>query len=525
MNSPCPFLDQALQFKGSPVEQAQCLLRKVKVGGNVDDGPAAIPQLLMDIVGTPTSFNRDQLQAYLTRKGISAKDIGGPLDKAVSATPSGKTALYFMLHDTSDELSGNSFPPNINDASWPPNNFANQPTGNAHVFINRLGQSTTGHDYSVPWRATKRERSLNGALKGLFLHHEMIQPRIKGAFKFAAVGPTPGFTAAQIDRLAVCYLAASLRQGSFMIPASHCVLDLGIPDGHDDPQNFDLFQWVGSIERILSEVQAPAMPAAPVVALSAPPAPPAAAGVLMAAAPMAATVPVAAAPEIETVRTDLSDGKRKIKVQRIKGTTAQFFKAKLAVDADGAARAYHPDDDPEALDLLKNATAGSKRFIQGEKKNGKVGKGPRPGFFVSETALSRGDAFDADAFVDAEFVPYIVLPAKFAADVKLGNLCTIVNLVNFRSTGAIVADSNPNVGEASVRAALNLHVNDPAMPITQLAKSGGDDKDRYVYIVYPGEILAARAAVPHWPVEDIAARADQLFATWGGIDLVKKIFA
>jgi hypothetical protein len=75
-------------------------------------------------------------------------------------------------------------------------------------------------------------------------------------------------------------------------------------------------------------------------------------------------------------------------------------------------------------------------------------------------------------------VPYIVLPANFAAGVKPGNLCTVVNLVNFRVTGAIVADSNPHVGEASVRAALNLHVNDPAMPITQLAKDGGDDKDR-----------------------------------------------
>jgi hypothetical protein len=45
-----------------------------------------------------------------------------------------------------------------------------------------------------------------------------------------------------------------------------------------------------------------------------------------------------------------------------------------------------------------------------------------------------------------------------------------------------------------------------------------------VYIVYSGEHLSGRAAVPHWPAEDIAARADQLFADWGGIDLVKKIF-
>ena len=158
-------------------------------------------------------------------------------------------------------------------------------------------------------------------------------------------------------------------------------------------------------------------------------------------------------------------------------------------------------------------------------KNGKVGKGPRPGFFVSETALSHGDAWDADAFVDAEFIPYIVLPSNFASGVKTGNLCTVVNLVNFRSTGAIFADTNPKVGEASIRAALNLHVNDPSIPINELAKNGGDQKDRYVYIIYPGEVLPARAAVPHWPAEDTASRSDELFAAWGGIDLVQRIFS
>ena len=521
MNTPCPFVDSTLQFKGTPVQQAQCLLRRVKVGGNVDDPPAQLPQLLSDIVGAPVNFTAAQFQSYLALKGISAKDIGGALTKGVSATPGGKKALYFVIHDTSDELTTNSFPPNINDATWKQNDFENQPVGNAHVFINRLGQSTTGHDYAVAWRATKRERMLGGALKGLFLHHEMVQPRIKGAFSFAAVGPEPGFTAAQIERLAVCYLAASLRQGSFMIPTSHCVLDLGIPDGHDDPQNFDLFQWVGAVEKVLAGVKASAVPVAAPTAVAAP-AVAAPAPATLAAAPPAAVV--AAPPDVETVRTDLSDGKRKIKVQRLKGTTPLFFKAKFAVDADGAARAYHPDNDPEALDLLKNATAGSKKFIQGKKRNGHLGLGPRPGFFVSETALSHGDPWDADAFVDAEFIPYIVLPAKFANGVTAGSLCTVVSLVNFRVCGAIVADSNPKVGEASVRAALNLHVNDPSMPITELARNGGDDKDRYVYIVYPGETLAARAAIPHWPAEDIAARADALFAGWGGIDMVKRIF-
>src|SRR5262249_12670392 len=267
-------------------------------------------------------------------------------------------------------------------------------------------------------------------------------------YRYHAVAPEPGFTAATMERLALCYVAASLRSGTWMIPAFHCALDLGISDGHDDPQNFDLFQWGGALEKVVNEI-----PRQPVGAV-------------------AESTAETAAIQLETVRADLSDGKRTIKVKRIKGTSPLFFKAKLAVDADGAARAYHPDDIPEALDLKRNATSGSKKYIQGKKMYGKVCKGPRPGFYISETSLSRGDAWDADSFVDAEFVPYIVLPAYFASNVAAGNLCTVVNLKNFRVTAAIFADTNPHVGEASVRAALNLNVNDPSIPITELAKHG-----------------------------------------------------
>jgi hypothetical protein len=235
----------------------------------------------------------------------------------------------------------------------------------------------------------------------------------------------------------------------------------------------------------------------------------------------------AAAPaiSIETVRSDLSDGKRKVKVMRIRDTKPVFFKAKMAIDADGAARAYHPDNIHEALDRLKNATGGSKKFIQGKKKNGVVGKGPRPGFFVSETALSSGEAFDAGSFVDAEFIPYIVLPSKFVEGVKLGDLCTVVNLKNFRATGAIVADTNPHVGEASVRTAINLHVHDTSFPITELAKNGGDTGANYLYIVYPGSRVPPRQTAPYWPAETITEGADAKFAEWGGIDMVKRVVA
>ena len=80
MTTPCGFSEGNLQFSGTPVQQAACLLRKVKVVGNVDDAMATLPQVIADTVGKPVNFTRDQLQAYLDRKGIAARDVGGSLD-------------------------------------------------------------------------------------------------------------------------------------------------------------------------------------------------------------------------------------------------------------------------------------------------------------------------------------------------------------------------------------------------------------------------------------------------------------
>jgi hypothetical protein len=503
MANACAFSFAQLKFSGAPVEQAKCLLRRVRIGGNIDNQPAELPAFLETNVGNNVGFTAQQLSAYLDFKGISAADIGGPLSGAVSKTSNGTLARYFVIHDTSDELPGDAFPADMDKITWRPNRLDVRNITSAHIFINRLGQSATGHNYSVAWRATKREADVR--LKGLFLHHELVQPRIKGGHSYHAVAPQPGFTAAMLERLALCYAAASRRKGTWLIPAFHCVLDTGISDGHDDPQNFDLFQWASAVEKLAADIQKPSG-----IAL----------GLETRGARALRTVRDAVAkPEVETVRSDLSDGFRKVTVQRIKGTTPLFFKAKMSIDADGAARAYHPKNDPEALDVLKHSTGHSTKYIQG-----KNGKGPRPGFYVSMTALSRGPENDAGSFPDAEFVPYIVLPAKFAKSVERACLCTVVNLRNWRSTSAIFADTNPEVGEASVRAAIDLHVQDPSFPITRLARFGGDEKANYVYIVYPGSKIAARSAPPRWPVDAIKAEAEPLFAAWGGIEMVKRLF-
>lgn len=51
------------------------------------------------------------------------------------------------------------------------------------------------------------------------------------------------FSDAELKRLALVYVAASLRRGQWLIPAFHAVIDSGFKDGHDDPQCFDLEKW------------------------------------------------------------------------------------------------------------------------------------------------------------------------------------------------------------------------------------------------------------------------------------------
>src|SRR5882672_6306415 len=127
MNKPCKFSATTLQFQGSALEQAQCLLRFVKVGGNVDDPPAQLPNALANRVGKAVDVTAAQLKTYLAAHAIPTSEIGGSIDNGVAKTPGGQKALYFVIHDTSDELSTNSFPSNIND-TWTGNDLAHRTT-------------------------------------------------------------------------------------------------------------------------------------------------------------------------------------------------------------------------------------------------------------------------------------------------------------------------------------------------------------------------------------------------------------
>lgn len=253
----------------SSVEQAKCLLRQPKIFGNVESTLTSLPSPLDRLLSQPTiDLDKETLRRYLKGQGIREADLGGSLDERVSRAnddnPGAEMARYFIIHDTSTpNFQTKPFPTDINEATWKFNNFNNYGSGDkapAHIIINRLGDSVTRKNFNIPWRSTKFESDRNCGVnkcKGLFLGVELVQPRRSsppGTSGNDALAPTPGFTDAQLDRLALVYIAASVRRGKWLIPAFHVVVDIGVGD-HDDPQNFDLEQWAKRLNSLLVTIR------------------------------------------------------------------------------------------------------------------------------------------------------------------------------------------------------------------------------------------------------------------------------
>jgi hypothetical protein len=54
--------------------------------------------------------------------------------------------------------------------------------------------------------------------------------------------------------LALLYIVASSRAEEWLVPVYHAVLDEGIRNGHDDPQNFSLDNFNNMIQNLLIEI-------------------------------------------------------------------------------------------------------------------------------------------------------------------------------------------------------------------------------------------------------------------------------
>lgn len=256
----CRFDHVTLTFAGTPVEQARCLLRHVNQGGTA--GPEAdLPPTLARLIGERPEIDFVKLAAALRKARIPL-----PAASPVSETSDHRRAAYFVIHDTSSPYIGDEqFAPNFNRSVT--YNDINQFLGKdavAHIFNDRLGRVSVGHDFEVGWRATKLERAVGEGARGRFLHVENLQPRRadpNGPPKNDRIGPQPGFTPRQYRTLGLLYVLASARLGQWMVPAFHANIDRGIPLAHDDPQHFDLSAFDREVGRWLRQLQArPAPP-------------------------------------------------------------------------------------------------------------------------------------------------------------------------------------------------------------------------------------------------------------------------
>jgi hypothetical protein len=190
----------------------------------------------------------------------------------------------------------------------------------------------------------------------------------------------------------------------------------------------------------------------------------------------------------------------------------RFFTSKMAIDADGSARAYNRQN--TGLDDLNSAgwTGGivkdnnGKPCIQGPHD-------PYPRYFVSGTTLNDGckQVCDYSKYVDSEKIPYIVLPEGWYPgwDIKVGDFSTVINLRNMKMSHAIFADTGPRnkIGEGSIALA-------QALGIDSNPRSGGTVGKLYIlYIVFPGTGAGSETLRS---LEEINQNGERLFEEWGG---------
>jgi hypothetical protein len=274
----CSFNSETLSFAGTPVEQAKCLMRGMDATRNLAPPLDRLPPALASRIGATAGLpSRDALSSLLSSQDLEwdfAAYLWQPVSRAHDNDPDAPMARYFVIHDTSGPNYGHrSFPGDIDNESSKLNNLNHfacpDGWGRAHVFISRAGEMLVAHDYGIAWRETKFEQAaeFGGALQGLFLHNELVQPRQSApghGGRNDARSPDPAFTAAQYDRLALLYTIASVRADRWLIPAFHAALDADIPNGHDDPLNFDIESFANSLDRLIEKLEHPK----PIVAAS-----------------------------------------------------------------------------------------------------------------------------------------------------------------------------------------------------------------------------------------------------------------
>jgi Fungal chitosanase of glycosyl hydrolase group 75/D-alanyl-D-alanine carboxypeptidase len=201
---------------------------------------------------------------------------------------------------------------------------------------------------------------------------------------------------------------------------------------------------------------------------------------------------------------------------------AAVFRAKMAICADGAPKAYNRND-AIALDFLANAGRPGNWWALVTDGDGdpvvQSQSDPAPGYFVSTTALTNPSTLSNKPahFVDASTIPFIVLPGRrfsrftTTRSLRLGDVGVAYNIRNGKISFAQFAETGPadKIGEASIALADALSVNSNP-------KTGGTSLREIVYVVFPGSGIGCGLSM-----QEINTRAEPIFNNWGGLARIR----
>ncbi len=223
----------------------------------------------------------------------------------------------------------------------------------------------------------------------------------------------------------------------------------------------------------------------------------------------------------------LKNGKLYYRAWRFQPESIFFFQSHARVCADGAPNAYKKAD--QGIDYLENA---GRPPFKGAPKDKDLNKWQwwalvvneinfpieqkhtdlYPGYFISTTAHSNKDykLNDPRRYVDANNIPYIVLPKKNSGSAELGDFAFIIDKKTGLTCPAIYSEVGPrdSIGELSIKAADILKI--PSNP-----RKGGVSRKDILYIVFPGSGNGKPRSL-----DEIIANATNLFEDWGGLNKV-----
>src|ERR1700744_4153132 len=125
----CDFNLDSLAYRGTPVEQARCLMRAEDPSRNLGPPLANFPQALASRVGRETGLpSREILSTFLSKQDLEwsfAANLWQPVSRAEDNNPEAPKATYFVIHDTSGPNFGHRDFPDDTDSTARFNNLSN----------------------------------------------------------------------------------------------------------------------------------------------------------------------------------------------------------------------------------------------------------------------------------------------------------------------------------------------------------------------------------------------------------------